>query len=44
MLDIFLKLHSFQDNLFKGKQGEQVSTKECSEGIYFNFNKKSVTT
>ena len=36
MLEIFLKLRSFRDNLFQGKQREQGSTKECFEGIYFN--------
>ena len=37
MLEVLLKLRSLRDNLFQGKQREQVSTKECSEGIYFNF-------
>ena len=36
MLEIFLKLRSFRDNLFQGKQRKQGSTKECFEGIYFN--------
>ena len=30
-----LKLRSLRDNLFQGKQREQVSTKECFEGIDF---------
>ena len=37
MLEMLLKLRSFWDNLFQGKQHEQVSTKECSEVTYFNF-------
>ena len=36
MLEIFLKLRSFRDNLFQRKQREQVGTKECFEGIHFN--------
>ena len=37
MLEMFLKLRSFRDNLYQRKQREPVSTKECSEGIHFNF-------
>ena len=37
MLEFFLKLRSFRDYLCQGKQYEQVSAKECSEGSYFNF-------
>ena len=37
MLEMFLKLRSSRDNLFQRKQREPVKTKECSEGIHFNF-------
>ena len=39
VLKFFLKLRNPRDTLLQGKQYEQVSTKECSEGIYFNFIK-----
>ena len=37
MLQIFEKLRSFRENLFRGKQREFVNPKLCSEDIYFNF-------
>ena len=33
----FLEITQLSNYLCQGKQREQISTKECSEGIYFNL-------
>ena len=37
MSEIFVKLSSFRDKLFQGKQHELVNTKEYSDSTYFDF-------
>ena len=37
MSEIFVKLSSFRDKLFQGKQHELVNTKEYSDGTNFDF-------